>query len=312
MKTSADKNVSLIKELRLITLDYNASVIAGEIIDHGVSQESICFKNRSIFKRFVSKEIESIYWDRVENEPDQLVFDLNKEGLYDMLPEAVIHAPGTKKKGEEYSDEFKEQRQQEKDARKFFSPIENEFAQRILDFDLIERELFKNNNKVKNRQFFEYFFGKSDMLNDQQLLTLIHVLPLSHKIRSDLKLISLTLSKILNYHVIVTKQFCRQKLICDDISKTPTGIQTLGVDMILSDFIISYSWKYKIQIQEVPIDDFKTFIPSGKNRNIIDFVISFFFPVTSDIEIETLAPASNKDLCISPTNICYLGFNSYI
>ena len=134
-------------------------MVAGEIIDHGVPQEIIFFKNLSLFHRFVSREIDNYSWDTtVENEPDQLVFELNKEGLYDMLPEAVVHDQGNRKKGDTSHDDFKEQRRQEKNARKFFSPIENEFARRILYFDLIEKELYKNSNKTKNRQFFEYFF----------------------------------------------------------------------------------------------------------------------------------------------------------
>ena len=311
MLTDAQKRLQLIKELKSVNHDFKASVVAAEIIDNGVPANAIVFKHISLFKRFVSTEIEKIAWEEKPDGELSLAFELNKEGLYDMLPEAVTHSY-VKKKKETASERLNEQRMQEKKARLFFSPIENEFAWRIVHFDIIERQVHKNDDPKKNRKFFEYFFSDSKILNDMQVVTLMYLLPLSHKIRCDVKLISIVIAKILNYKVQVTKKNQRAKLAYN-AAIPGLGYGTLGIDTILNSEYCSYGTCYQVNVYDVPAADYKHFFTGAKHLSVINFIKPYFFPVNADIDLVLWPAEADRNFEVAGADSqCYLGFNSYI
>jgi hypothetical protein len=300
----------LLSELSRIYTDFKSSVISAEIIGNGVPADLVYFKNSGLFKRFVSKEVEAISWEDDKDGGGRLVMELNREGLYDMLPEALTHKE-KKRYYEDYTEKFEELRQQERDARRFFSPIENEFERRVLQFDIVERELANNANEHQTREFFEFFFGDSKKLSWAQVIALVYLMPLSHKIRSDTKLISLTLSKLLNYKIEVSRFFEKSELRLN--RHVSLGSLQLGIDSILSDRCEDTVFCYRISIHDVPADEYNEFKQEGKHANVIDFVQPFFFPVNARTELHLLPREGEKQLCLQEDEgKNFLGFNSYI
>jgi hypothetical protein len=295
MKLFQENMMQNVAELNQLKIDYKSAVVGAEIVENGYSYDELAFKNLSIFKRFVSKEIEKISIEENEGIYSPLTIEINRESLYDMIPEAVSHPAGKKHKDETTSEEFIRHKQEEEDARTFFNPIENEFQRRILSFELLERELLFNANKKKDRQFFEYFFGNSSILDDRQMQTLLYILPLSYKIRADKKLISLVLSKILNFNVQVHKKFVCHQIRMDDQYASE---KILGV--------------YQIQIYDIPVDLFPSFRNDGSNLNIINFVIDYFFPVNAEVQIVPNILQLDKSITLSDQSIHYLNYNTYL
>ena len=310
--TDEEKEI-LINEVLSITEDYKANVIAAELVDHGFSVEDIYFKNVSIFRRFISKDVNNVLWDENDNEPDQLVFELNREGLYDMLPEGLVHAKAQKKSPGDPQNEFVLHRKQEEHTRKFFSSFENEFLHSSLQLETIERELYNNRNADKTREFFEFFYGNSRFLTDIQVLTLLYILPLSNKIRADVKLISETLSKILNYKIVVVKQKNKPQLLKTNLPVASLNNSFLGIDSVISDNCIVHSFCYDLTIYDIAYQEYKDFRKNGKCSNVINFILPYFFPVSAEVNIVLLPDEPCKYLKIStPEEISFLGFNSYI
>jgi type VI secretion system protein ImpH len=303
----------LLQELRNINHDFKSSVVAGEIVDNGIPIDQIAFRQLSIFRRFISREIESVKWVHESVEEPYLVFETNKEGLYDMLPEALFHEARKKDKDQSDDKQIREQKLQEKHAREFFSPVENEFARRLLLFDIAERELHKQSNPAKNRQFFEYFFGSSSNLSDIQVLTLGYILPLSYKIRTDLHLIGITLSKILNAEITVTKQMCRRHKTLAVSEGVALGKGVLGVSTTLGDVCVDFSFRYEIHVHNVQAGAYLGFCTGGANHTVIDFVLPYFFPACSDVVLSMHPAIEDKFLKASDDlHYSFLGFNSYI
>lgn len=284
------------KELRFLPQDLKASVVAGELVDNGLNIEKLAFRNISIFRRFVSREIEQVRVEQKDSENEYLQLDVNKEGLYDMLPEALFHE--AKKREPEQSDEqqIKAQKLQEQSARTFFRPLENEFSRRLLLFDLAERELHKQSNPVKNRQFFEYFFGDASLLSDAQILTLTYILPLSSKIRSNLSLMGLTLSRVLNFNVAVTKEMtCERRATVGKLSAR-LGAGHLGVNSTIGHVCVDYRYTYEIHVKEVSAHDYPLFCEGGDHENVIRFISSYFFPAIAEVKV-SLYPTT-EDSCL--------------
>lgn len=315
MSSDARLKPLLLQELQAISHDYKAGVVAAELIDNGVDADIISFKNLSIFKRFISREIEEVKWEQRDNDTDQLVFFINREGLYDMLPEAITHGQFENKKGEGNHDQFLKQKLEEKNSRKFFSPIENEFAARALYFDIIERELFQNSNAQRNRAFFEFFFERSSSLSDEQVITLMYILPLSHRIRADIKLIGITLSRILNCKAEVKKKALSASRYGNKeaIRQTLLGEGTLGVNTVVSDNWLHYHYRYELHIYNIPKNNYRHFMPLGKHHNVIKFIEPYFFPANAVVCVILHPQDSEKDFFVFEQNSSnFLGFNSYI
>ncbi len=307
----------LIAELRDSGHDYRASVVAAELADHGIPLDVFFFRNQSTFKRAVSNDIEDIFWNSGDDQgdgADYLVFDLNREGIYDMLPEAIAHQQARKRRPDEGNYKLGlELRRQERDARKFFSPLENEFHYRSLKLDMVERELLKNNSVRRNREFFNYFFEDSRALSDQQLLVLLHILPLSHKIRGDIELISLTISRILGYKVTVTQIWLLKTYFLPPHTAPALGEGSLGTDTVLNDLFSIPSRRFDVCIADVPAEAHKDFSGKGSYLNVLNFILPYFFAANAEYRI-VLSPvkADAPFRLESADTYSFLGFNSYI
>lgn len=302
----------LLDEFQSISFDFSANVIAAEFVDNGLRKEHIFFNNLSIFKRFTSKDVESLLWKEDENEPACLVFNVNREGLYDMLPEGLVHSQPAQTPGKEVN-EFNFHRAQERYARQFFSVFENEFHFLSLQLEIIEREIVANKNYKRNRKFFEHFFGNSSFLNDSQILTLIYILPLASKIRGNARIISETIFKVLNYKVSVEKKSRKKKLELNDSYTAHLDNCVLSIDTVLSDQCEVNEIYYELSIFDITDEDYVYFIRNGKYYNLIHFMLPYFFPVNTEIVITLKSFEDCKYLKTSTTeSLCFLGFNSYI
>ena len=313
MAISELQKEQLLKELQFLAEDYKATVIASELIEHGFPLEDIYFRNVSIFRRFVSKDVNNIQWESDDAGPDKLVLELNREGLYDMLPDGLTHAKNSRITDPNITNEFVLHRKQEEHARKFFSTFENEFIHFSLQLEILERELYDNKNEIQVREFFEYFYGDSRFLTDIQVLTLLYILPLSNKIRADIKLISQTLSKILNYRIVVSKE--KNKLQALNISDSTARLNesTLGIDTVISDSCMVHTFSYNVAIYDIQFEDYGDFARNGKCSNVLRFVLPYFFPAGADVDIILLPHSDCRELkTSSPEESFFLGFNSYI
>lgn len=293
--------------------DFKASVVAAELAGNGLSPEAFFFRNQSSFRRPVARDIEDIYWSNGEGRDNRLIFELNREGIYDMLPEAVIHQQGGRKKTGDATKLGNELRREERDARNFFSPLENEFHVRAFMLDMIERELLKNSNPSRNREFFHYFFEDSSLLSDRQLLVLLHIIPLCHKIRGDLELIGLSLSRILNYPVEAVLVHKRERLQLSEDGLGCLGDAALGVNLIVSDGCDALLATYEIRIRDVAAEDFASFGPGGNHRNVLEFILQYFLPAGTSYAVIPQCLSTEADLRAGGLEtVTFLGFNSYI
>ncbi len=307
----------LVAELRDSGHDYRASVVAAELADHGIPLDNFFFRNQSTFKRAVANDIDNIFWNNGGEDgegADYLVFDLNREGIYDMLPEAIVHSQARKRRTDEPNYKVGlELRKQEREARKFFSPLENEFHHRSLTLDRVEREMLKNNNPRRNREFFNYFFEDSSLLSDQQLVILLHILPLSHKIRGDAALIGLTITRIIGYKVEISRQWTMKTYILPPFTAPKLGDGVLGSDTVLNDIHVTPKRRFDVNIMDVPPTAYKDFTGKGTYRAILEFILPYFFPADAEYGVVLHPPKDEALLRIEEGDaFSFLGFNSYI
>ena len=72
--------------------DFKFEVMVDSLIKQGYSPESIRILREGIARRAVSKDIEEVYKQYNENDFTENIH-VNREGIYDILPEGLFHQP---------------------------------------------------------------------------------------------------------------------------------------------------------------------------------------------------------------------------
>jgi hypothetical protein len=302
----------LCQELNQLSHDFRGEVLVAELLSADLNNDSIVLKNRSIFKRFVERDIYSVSVEETEsnNRPERISIELNRDGLYDILPEGVFHAPFNKNERKDYQEEYKKRLEEETSARLFFSPFETQLNKRLVSLEQKQREFAMNRNAGKNRLLFEYFFGNSVLLNDKQVLKLIYLLPLVHKVRGDVTLIAQVLGLVLNKNVFVKKYADH---VNESLADKSFEIENkIGKDFILNTSINYCQWTYRVAINELSASEYDSFILDGSNKKIIDFLTDYLFPANANIIIDLNVKSEEQDFILTLGNKSILNFNTYI
>tara|TARA_R110002124_G_scaffold138798_1_gene302829 strand:- start:56058 stop:56984 length:927 start_codon:yes stop_codon:yes gene_type:complete len=290
MTTSVLENI--FTELLGVYENLKAEVLIAEIQENSdVTEEDFVIANQSTFSRPYRRDIIDV--DNLLND-NMLTFNLSRNGLYDMLPEGLFHAPQTEKAGSSFSAYRKSVKEEEKEARSFFAPIENEFFLQRLRIESKERELLDNFYNL-NDDFLIEFWNIDSEIPESYILKLIKLLPHSYKIAGDLELTRLTMEKVLNEKVTFNKKFeARNPSEENTQKKKSVDNFELGVNSVLA------TTKQKIlsPILEVtigPISEKKinNYLKKDGVLKFINTFYDYFIPI--EIEVETKFIVNNKN-----------------
>jgi len=305
----------ILKDFSALAGDYRGETFAAELLQTGLSYDKIYFKTLSVFKRPTSKDIEAIKLDVKDNGEDHILLELNREGLYDMLPEGIFHfkdIKGKRKDKDAILKNIEREREEERHARKFFGPFENEFFQLRLQLELKKRSLLKPGCAESNREFFETVFGDASMLTEHQVLVLLYILPIAHKIRGDIEKITYCIYLLIRYNTNI-KRTKSYSVVEFNESMPGMGSAKLGINMVAGKSFRSLELCYDININEIEKENLVSFFPKGSNYSVVQFVFIFLFPGNSNYKIKLHLRNEDRSVFLSSDkNDSYLGFNSYL
>lgn len=294
--------------------DYKGEAVAAELIQCGVLHDKLYFRTISSFKRPTGKDIAGIRLDIKESGTEQLLLELNREGLYDMLPEGIFHFKDARKGKDKdvILEDIKKARDEELQARKFFGPFENEFFQLRLQLELKKRALLQPGSAETNRELFETVFGDATLLNNHQLLTLLYLLPMAHKIRGDIEKIAYCISILILHKTNITlvKTHFRKQF---DGEIAALGGARLGITTIAGNSFSEQEVCYDIRISDVGKENLVSFFSGGANFSVIKYIVGFLLPANYTYSIKLHLKKEDREAFLSDDkNEIYLSFNSYL
>jgi len=304
------------KELKHLNGDFRAEVIASELSNNGIDKEVIVFKANSLFKRFVSKDVEkySIKLSETnEEELERLIFELNREGIYDVLPQNFFHF-NTFKNTSRPIDEIKKNRIQQQQARKFFAPIENEFFASRFGLEIKERSILDIEENYFNREIFEHIFDLKNETNfdDKQIAELVNLLPMVSVIRNKIELIEFLLQKILKKKIEIVQKNRNFKLTMQTLQPILADC-VLGVNLICGNSFASCNTEYDLYVFNIDLLEYPEYCLNGLKHKLIIFLLPYLFDVNCKINIHLQSKKEDSNLVVFDINkLSYLGFNSYI
>jgi type VI secretion system protein ImpH len=219
--------------------DYTAESIASSLIKKGVSSEQIIFQSKGTSSRSHKKDVSAIYTTLNEDTNSNLFFlESPREGIYDTLPESIFHSfNGIKslKNTEAIKEEIKKHREEEKQARLFFLPFEQEFfnIKRTL-FEVEDTFDWLSNASSLIDIYTDHYPILSDLPIEKGYLFL-RLLPLIHDIRDDFPKIEMCLTMLLDADVRILISF--KKNTISRYIPPELGFATLGTNTIIGSIV---------------------------------------------------------------------------
>ena len=257
-------------------IDFLAEVIASQIVaNEKISDSNICVHLMGVFKRFFSKDIQKIDVHRKSSGEGEWDLFLNREGFYDLLPEGFFHSYTRKyfKDRRETIEEFRMHRQEEKNARQFFMPLEQEFFRHLIQKEIFEQNFYYAPETIK--EFIDFYHLNALDLNMYQKASLFFIMPYVSVIAGNFSLTETCFEIILQEKVQIKKSF--PSVVKTYLGTTPDlGTITLGLDSSMGQDVIDVNPQILIEIGPIFKSEFLLNFLFGLNRKLVDWLIALF------------------------------------
>ncbi|WP_299181542.1 hypothetical protein [uncultured Aquimarina sp.] len=297
------------QELTTTYQNLKAEVFVTEILEKSsVNLTDIDVFNNSTFSRSYRRDVINFKLDSYSGNTDKLQFNIARNGLYDTLPEGLFHEPVKAKSDISFTELHQKQKKQEKDARSFFSPLENEFFTQRVNIEKNERKLINEFANLKT-DFLLKFWNLDPEIPSDYSIKLLQLLPYVHKISGEIELTALSLEKIIGEKVSIEKKY---KTLDDNISDTSKEHQ-LGVDLVLElkETVISYPC-WEITIGPVDQKNIDKYIVSGATKKFITIFCDYFIPMEIDTKINVTYSSKEETFVLNETNGPRMGLTTMI
>lgn len=184
-------------------------VFCAEITHNGLLFEQMVVKHEGSFKKSYRSETGNvcyIYNDRSQQQ--EMEMSLNRDGIYDRLPEGLFHQTkgNSKLQGvKEMVDEYRRFREEEKSVRKFFQPLEQEMFRYSMLVEQEEQQLTLSmlDGTLKNELY--KFWGIAEGLPPLPVKILLSIMPWAAHIKGDMLLTAKALALVLGKTVTATE-----------------------------------------------------------------------------------------------------------
>jgi hypothetical protein len=284
-------------------IDYLAEVIVSHFLAGKKSDMSaVSVRLLGIFRRFFSKDVEKITSHSNTLKEEEWEVFLHREGFYDFLPEGFFHTNTRKyfKDRAETIAEFSMHKKEEKNARQFFMPLEQEFYKHHINKEIFEQEFYFTPETIS--EFIDFYNLKDLDLNIYQKATLFFVMPYVSVIAGNLRLTETCFEIILQEKVQIKTQF--SPLVNTCLDKIPVlGTIVLGLNSSLGNDVIDGNPQLLIEIGPLSESDSLLSFLFGPNRKLVDWLIALFIQADLTSHVRVLLNARDEAF--------YLGEKSY-
>ncbi len=301
MQVELDEIIDTIKSIKF---DIKPEVVVAELIQSGMPQNAICVKNEGVFRRSYRKEITNARLMDHNDYHDMIEISISRDGLYDLLPEGLFHQSqkGSSKSVSAMVLEHKRFAEEEKDARKFFQPLENEFFFQKVNIEMVEKRFFETINKKKDIHLAEFWkLDQSLPINPMQKM--VELMPRSKFICGNPQLMQESLSLILDEKVELQIGLKSDVLNAQNVEDADNII--LGLNSVLGECYTDDVMQYVFEIGPLINTSIGDYLPNQPMDKILRTFYDCFTPM--EPEIITTFVTDNNDT--SRNKDVFLGLN---
>jgi type VI secretion system protein ImpH len=285
--------------LQALQSDIRFEVILADLISENLNMDDVAIESESLFKRNYHHDVENTsIVEYGAGKKKKLRFALNREGIYDQLPEDLFHQISDTKTvtdTEEFIQEIREHSDLEKSSRIFFQPIEHEFYSQRIKLEIEERKFSFETNHVLSGDIFNYLWDLPEFLDDLQKSKLGLLMPVIFKLTGKKHLLPFIFESITGDPVEIRETTPHKYKMNDS---PVLGNMHLSLDSILDGNLAGLQSGFIIVIFVADVEKLLDYMPGGKKMIVHEFLCNLFMPLDSEIVFETDFPEATSSFLI--------------
>lgn len=304
------------EHINSIDSDFRAEVVAAELVENGFNLDRLFIVHKGASRRAVSKDIAGVYFDRSSefDLKDYLQIKVNRDGLYDILPEGVFHQPIYRKEErnkDKVIEEMRIHRRQEVYARKFFQPFETEINRALILAQLYENRFDKPHLYRDFVNVFRSYWPVIERLDTRKAIIFLNMIPLLRTLRVDFEKAAQYIGLILDTQVVISKHLMPQ-----DVKKDKSiclGKYKLGVNFVLGNKFTDGQEDIEIVLGPMPGKQMELFIEGRQNHIILNTLCEMLLPAYAHVNIRYKIDRQQSVFSLSGNGKkSYLGINTFL
>ncbi|MGC4232916.1 MAG: hypothetical protein QM594_08045 [Niabella sp.] len=276
---SSPANTSIVKS------SFLAEAVFASLEDAGHQRNHIKITNKGGFKKGYSNDVEAMVIE-TRNHKTSFELLLNRDGIYDKLPEGLFHQTKGNSRVNSVQDaveEHKQFKEEEKYARSFFAPLEQALFHYKADAESAERATLYDIQNGKLNEAFYRFWNISPDLPQALANRMLQLMPYSGMIKGDLSATATALAYVLNREVSIALSEVNES---GSLDAPVLSRQTLGVDTVTGNKPNMMTTSWICTIAGIPGNELYKYAESNEIRAVIDRFTELFIPVDIDISFD--------------------------
>ena len=285
--------------------DLKAEAVIGDLIENGLDRDEFVVIPHGIFKRKYSRDIDHVDKLKLNNGQELISIHINRDAVYDNLPEGLFHqkTETVAKEQKNISRESKRLKAEEKAARKFFLPFENELFYQGINLELEERKILSRFSENFLDNFSPRFWNLDESVSRKYMSRMLRFLHISHKIACSPKRIEKCLEAILEEHVSVSvKQ--NNALVKENVLGGETadegvlGAVKLGIDFVCGDSFSAMGHTAVFDIGPLRNTSVTDYLENGTISNFLNCFFDYFVPAELDAITKVNVPQEKQNFTL--------------
>lgn len=275
---------------------FRAEAICAGLIESGVELEKITVHAKGGFKKSFSSDVSEMVATETDCSFEMVV---NRDGIYDKLPEGLFHQTRGNSRirtVQDAVDEHKRFKEEERQARSFFAPIEQLLFRYQVFVEAEERDaLFTLQSGRRDPAWFR-FWNFNEPLPEEEAGRMLQLMPYLQFIKGNPASTEAALGHILNKNVAL-----RQEERTGSITmQHPAALaeMQMGINSALGQNTLELFPCWIFTIEGASGDEMQPFVKQPNKTTILQKFEDLFIPFEMDVQFEfkIREEAAGKDL----------------
>lgn len=269
---------------RLTPFDLRAELLFEALLKNKIDDLDIILKPNGVFYRKFSKDTMNISTD--SNDSDILNIDISRDGFYDILPESITHNYRNRDQKNDASQEFKIRKKEEKEARHFYNPLENELFRFRHQIERYESDFFSKLSTNGIADIIRIILGVEDNIPDILTVKMFYALMKQKgNAGQSIEDISLILEKILGEKVSFTSRNIQLENGHDIEENSDEMIMGITTTLQSSQEIFLKKYNFNIGPLKNP-DNLPNYFDEQVLQNFLNTFFNLFLPFQVQFSFE--------------------------
>ncbi|NHN27616.1 hypothetical protein FIA58_018195 [Flavobacterium jejuense] len=266
------KKKTFIENQRNLTpFDLRTELLLDSLLQNNIDDFDIVIKPNGLFYRKFSKDKMSINLDSIDS--DILNIEISRDSFYDILPESISHNYRNSDSFSNPVDEFKTRKKEEKEARNFFNPIENEFFRFRHEIEKNESFFFSNLNANGIVDIIKTILVFEEEIPDELVVKMFYaLLQLKDNSNQNIDEIVSILEQIINEKVTYETSYIKLENVNDKVDDSNDLIMGINTTLESSERIFLKKYNFIIG----PLKKSKELSKYFQNQLMESFLNNFF------------------------------------